>query len=174
MIPHSRPKRSDLYTLSQSKLLENHTLHSGTYPYSPYMAVLTPGIKYLFQYEEVLEAKFMFSFVYLVQRDSSESEPCVSQTPDSLDQIVKEEATSEPTNNGVKSETQTVEDCKLAQLQDAVTSIESRATYWHTGWRSNLCKCDKCMVSLIFRFVVPALEKQRNMWLYFYPIDDSY
>lgn len=79
------------------------------------------------------------------QRDSSESEPCVSQTPDSLDQIVKEEATSEPTNNGVKSETQTVEDCKLAQLQDAVTSIESRATYWHTGWRSNLCKCDKCM-----------------------------
>ena len=25
MIPYSRPKRSDLYTLSQSKLLENHT-----------------------------------------------------------------------------------------------------------------------------------------------------
>ena len=39
MIPYSRPKRSDLQTLSQSKLLENHTLHSGTYPYSPYMAV---------------------------------------------------------------------------------------------------------------------------------------
>ncbi|XP_073248023.1 putative E3 ubiquitin-protein ligase UBR7 [Porites lutea] len=79
------------------------------------------------------------------QRDSSESEPCVSQTPDSLDQIRKEEATSEPTHNGVKSETQTVKDCKVAQLQDAVTSIESRATYWHVGWRSNLCKCDKCM-----------------------------
>ena len=31
MIPYSRPKLSDLYTLSQSKLLENHTLHSGTY-----------------------------------------------------------------------------------------------------------------------------------------------
>ena len=31
MIPSSRPKLSDLYTLSQSKLLENHTLHSGTY-----------------------------------------------------------------------------------------------------------------------------------------------
>ena len=30
MIPYSRPKRSDLYTLSQSKLLEKHTLHSGT------------------------------------------------------------------------------------------------------------------------------------------------
>ena len=31
MIPYSRPKRSDLCTLSYSKLLENHTLHSGTY-----------------------------------------------------------------------------------------------------------------------------------------------
>ena len=31
MIPCSRPKLSDLYTLFQSKLLENHTLHSGTY-----------------------------------------------------------------------------------------------------------------------------------------------
>ena len=38
MIPYSRPKLSDLYTLSQSKLLENHTLHSSTYLYSPYMA----------------------------------------------------------------------------------------------------------------------------------------
>ena len=33
------PKLSDLHTLSHSKLLENHTLHSGTYLYSPYMAV---------------------------------------------------------------------------------------------------------------------------------------
>ena len=33
MIPSSRPKLSDLYALSQSKLLENHTLHSGTYLY---------------------------------------------------------------------------------------------------------------------------------------------
>ena len=40
MIPYSRPKHSDLYTLSQSKLLENHTLHSGTNVYSPFMAVL--------------------------------------------------------------------------------------------------------------------------------------
>ena len=45
MIPYSRPKHSDLYTLSQSKLLENHTLHSGTYLYSPYMAVPPPGDK---------------------------------------------------------------------------------------------------------------------------------
>ena len=29
MIPYSRPKLYDLYILSQSKLLENHTLHSG-------------------------------------------------------------------------------------------------------------------------------------------------
>ena len=34
MIPYSRPKLSDLYTLSQSKLLQNHTLHSGTYLYT--------------------------------------------------------------------------------------------------------------------------------------------
>ena len=40
MIPYSKPKRSDLYTLSQSKLLENHALHSGIYLYSPYMAVV--------------------------------------------------------------------------------------------------------------------------------------
>ena len=37
MIPYSRPKLSDLYTVSQSKLLESHILHSG-----PYMAVLPP------------------------------------------------------------------------------------------------------------------------------------
>ena len=42
MIPYSRPKLSDLYTLYQSKLLENHTPHSGTYLYSPYMAVSSP------------------------------------------------------------------------------------------------------------------------------------
>ena len=43
MIPYSRPKLSDLYTLSQSKLrFENHTLHSGTYLYSPYMVVPPP------------------------------------------------------------------------------------------------------------------------------------
>ena len=51
MIGHSRPKLSDLYTLSQSKLLENHTFHSGTYLYSPYMAV-PPG----FPFNVVLEA----------------------------------------------------------------------------------------------------------------------
>ena len=42
MIPYSRPKLSDLYTLSQSKLLESHTHHSGTYLYSPYVAVTSP------------------------------------------------------------------------------------------------------------------------------------
>ena len=47
MISYSRPKLSDLYTLSQSKLLENHTLslHSGTYLHTPYMAVLSPGVR---------------------------------------------------------------------------------------------------------------------------------
>ena len=43
MIPYSRPKRSDLYTLSQSKLLQNHTLHSVTYLYRPYVAVPPSG-----------------------------------------------------------------------------------------------------------------------------------
>ena len=42
MIPYSRPKHSDLYTLCQGKLLENHTLHSHTYLYSPHMAVPPP------------------------------------------------------------------------------------------------------------------------------------
>ena len=39
MIPYSRLKLSDLYALSQSEQLENRTLHSGTYLYSPYMLV---------------------------------------------------------------------------------------------------------------------------------------
>ena len=39
MIPSSRPGLSDVYTLSQGKLLENHTLHSSTYLYSPCMVV---------------------------------------------------------------------------------------------------------------------------------------
>ena len=43
MVPYSRPKRSDFYALSSSKLLENHTLHSGTYLYNSYMAVSPPG-----------------------------------------------------------------------------------------------------------------------------------
>ena len=42
MIPSSRPKLSDLYTLSQSKLLENDTFCSGTYLYHSYMAVTPP------------------------------------------------------------------------------------------------------------------------------------
>ena len=46
MIPYSRPKLSDLYTLSQSKLLEKDTLHSGTYLY---MAVLPPLPRYTSQ-----------------------------------------------------------------------------------------------------------------------------
>ena len=41
----SRPKLSDLYMLFHSKLLENHTLHSGTYIYIPHMAVLPWDLK---------------------------------------------------------------------------------------------------------------------------------
>ena len=45
MIPYSRLKLklSDLYTLSQSEQLENHTLHNGTYLCSPYLAVPPRG-----------------------------------------------------------------------------------------------------------------------------------
>ena len=54
MIAYSRPKLSYLYTLCKSKLLENHTLHSGTYLYSPYMAEPPPpGIHVV----KVLEVK---------------------------------------------------------------------------------------------------------------------
>ena len=42
MITYSRLKLSDLCTLSQSELLENHTLHNDTYIYSPYMAIPPP------------------------------------------------------------------------------------------------------------------------------------
>ena len=44
MIPYFRPKLSHLYTLSHSKLLENNTLHRGTYIYiyNLYMAVPPP------------------------------------------------------------------------------------------------------------------------------------
>ncbi len=43
MLPFSRPKLSDFYTLSQTKLLENHTIHSGTYLYSSCMGVPPRG-----------------------------------------------------------------------------------------------------------------------------------
>ena len=46
MIPYSRPKLSDLYTLFQSKLLENHTLHSGRWLYSPYMPIYGFAVPY--------------------------------------------------------------------------------------------------------------------------------
>ena len=42
MIPYSRPKLFDLHTISQSKLFESHTLHSGTSLYTPYMALPPP------------------------------------------------------------------------------------------------------------------------------------
>ena len=47
MIPNSRSKLSDLYTPFQSKLLENHTLHSGTYLNSPYEAVPHLGLRHV-------------------------------------------------------------------------------------------------------------------------------
>ena len=40
MIPYSRPKLFDFYTLFEGKFAANHTLHSGTYLY---MGVPPPG-----------------------------------------------------------------------------------------------------------------------------------
>ena len=47
MIPYSKTKRFDLYTLCQIKLLKNHTLHSSTYLYIPYIAVPSPLVQLL-------------------------------------------------------------------------------------------------------------------------------
>ena len=42
MILYTRPKLPDVFTMSQSKLLENRTLHSGTLLYSPYFGGTPP------------------------------------------------------------------------------------------------------------------------------------
>ena len=42
MIPYSRPKLSDFYTLFKSKLAENHILYSDKYLYNSYMGVPNP------------------------------------------------------------------------------------------------------------------------------------
>ena len=57
MIPYSRSKLSDLNTLSQGKLLENHTLHSGAHLCSPNMAVPPPGRRHPASLEFLLLAR---------------------------------------------------------------------------------------------------------------------
>ena len=47
MIPYSRLTLSDFSTLSQTILLEYHTLHGGTYLYSPYIEVATSVVRAL-------------------------------------------------------------------------------------------------------------------------------
>ena len=42
MILYTRPKLPDVFTMSQSKLLENLTLHSDTLLYSPYFGSTPP------------------------------------------------------------------------------------------------------------------------------------
>ena len=64
MIPSSRPKLSDLYTLPQSTLLENHTLHNHTYLCSPYEAVPPPPpSRYVVSNEQEIVLYFL-KFVY--------------------------------------------------------------------------------------------------------------
>ena len=44
MIPYFRFKRFDFYTLSQTKLLENHIFHSGTKPIYPIYSSAPPPL----------------------------------------------------------------------------------------------------------------------------------
>ncbi|KAL9953083.1 hypothetical protein ACROYT_G040443 [Oculina patagonica] len=84
------------------------------------------------------------------QADSNNITHSDSQKPTSSDQSEtvkstnKEEHATGTTSNGVKPENSSSE-CKFDQLQASVTTIDNKASYWHTGWRSNLCKCEKCM-----------------------------
>lgn len=71
-------------------------------------------------------------------------EPTSSDQSESVKSTNKEEQVTEKISNGVKSE-DSPSDCKLVQLQASVMTVDNKASYWHTGWRSNLCKCDKCM-----------------------------
>ena len=75
MIPYSRPKLSDLYTLSQSKLLENHTLHSSTYLYIPFMAVPPPPRSIVEHLEKSWSARAFHIFIdaFLIPFSSSTS-----------------------------------------------------------------------------------------------------
>ena len=64
MIPYSRPKLSDLYTISQSQLFENDTIHSGTYLYRPYMAVpLSPAGEKSFDNKSVREQNVRIAYM---------------------------------------------------------------------------------------------------------------
>lgn len=72
-------------------------------------------------------------------------EPTSSDQSESVKSTNKEKQVPEKISNGVKSE-DSPSDCKLVQLQASVMTVDNKASYWHTGWRSNLCKCDKCMV----------------------------
>ena len=56
IIPYSRPKISDFYTLIESKLAEYHTLHSGTYLYSSYMGSPPPPGSYSFNFIDQLHS----------------------------------------------------------------------------------------------------------------------
>ena len=79
MIPYSRPKLADFYTLFLSKLAENHTLHSGTYLYSSYMGPPPPpglldsinGAKLCSMFCTSLTAVYNFSFFYCFLSDKT-------------------------------------------------------------------------------------------------------
>ena len=68
-----------------------------------------------------------------------------SDQPGTVKSAEKEENSTETISNGVQFENT---DCKLTHLQEGVTTVDNKASYWHAGWRSNLCKCATCMVRI--------------------------
>lgn len=83
-----------------------------------------------------------------VQQDANKTTNCdslkckSSDQPGTVKSAEKEENSTETISNGVQSENT---DCKLTHLQESVTTVDNKASYWHAGWRSNLCKCATCM-----------------------------
>lgn len=75
---------------------------------------------------------------------SDSQKPNRSGKSDIVTTVEKAKKSAPDDCNASKLENSTA-DCKLVQLQASVTTVENRAAYWHTGWRSNLCKCDKCV-----------------------------
>lgn len=81
-----------------------------------------------------------------LQKDSSETSISDCTKPQATDQLgsVNSAAKNEDGKEQLKPEKEVVE-CKLVHLQENVKTVENKASYWHTGWRSALCKCKECM-----------------------------
>ena len=79
MIPYSRPKHSNIYTLSWSKLLENHTLHSAhtyiahiwQYPLGPCQPfIYFFYLVYLFNIYSILQSIYQYLLLKLFSQNT--------------------------------------------------------------------------------------------------------